>query len=260
MRKLACFTISLCIFTGVSTYGQDSLCMPIPDNLIQKAIWLYDYDEAAMLASDSLQAALQVNPDIKTSDFFCIPSGEKWNVYFGAVENDLFTLSMSYCVDQSRNVTAGGQVSHNLFQKYAIAYVAAMKQFSPVKDTLNIVFSSFITLLPDSSFEALFVPAFQPSGQALYGAEFVFRLAGNREKLPAETRYYSGLKGIWIGQPRNIYLNYRNIDTPTLGAVYFAWYYKDFFKKTTIACKQCYWELVKNADGRYQWNHYPNPK
>jgi hypothetical protein len=61
--------------------------------------------------------------------------------------------------------------------------------------------------------------------------------------------------GVWIGQPRELWLNYRNADAPTVGSLFFTQSFRDYFTRIRIDTKISTSTTYKDNSGNYLWNH-----
>jgi len=73
--------------------------------------------------------------------------------------------------------------------------------------------------------------------------------------LISKDEYYQGnFRGFKVGEPIEVWLNYTDVKKPTLGAVFFVWYYKKYFTKINIETSKSI-SIVFKSDGSYTWIH-----
>lgn len=67
--------------------------------------------------------------------------------------------------------------------------------------------------------------------------------------------YFQGqFRGFNADKPREIWINYRETEKPTLGAVFFAWYYKSYFTKIVIDNSKSISSPLKDSN-TWTWVH-----
>lgn len=221
------------------------------------AIWLDQYDEVSWQAMDSLKRFGKENLLLLGDGGFCFQdSNQLWHlVYCDKSKNEL-SLLFHYFLDSSSILRVCNDDTYgSKMLSYFSALTLCNKALVNFQDSAEVHFNQYIRNLPDGNLEVLVLPAFQPSGQAIYGAEWVFRLNPEGSSILSTSNHISELKGIWIGQPRILWLNYRNDEYPTLGSIYFAWTFKDYFTRIHIACKNVVSTLSQNPNGAYHWEY-----
>jgi hypothetical protein len=117
-------------------------------------------------------------------------------------------------------------------------------------------FNQYIKLNADKTFTVWILPAFQTDGTAVYGAEFIYTIDATGNKITKDESYVqSTFRGFKTNPPREIWLNYRETEKPTLGAIFFVWYYKEYFTNIFIDNSKTTSTVVKNGDKGYIWVH-----
>ncbi len=223
---------------------------------IKLAEWLYEYDEIAGLTSDSLKPYGKEKLLWLGVTGFCYRdvSGE-WQAVYGRFAKKHFEIIFHYAIDTAFRLRAVKSTSDTIqIKHYARALQNTAGLLQRVKDSANIHFSQYIRRLADHRIEVWILPSFQPSGQAIYGCEWKFQFDSTGEHLINSSSYVSALKGVWVGQLRELWLNYRDIESPSPGGVFFAWYFKDYFKRIHIDTHKRTSTLSKDASGRYCWD------
>ena len=61
--------------------------------------------------------------------------------------------------------------------------------------------------------------------------------------------------GVWIGQPRELWLNYRNTSVPTVGSLFFTLSYGDYFTRIRIDTQFSISTRSKDKNEFYTWTH-----
>jgi len=171
-------------------------------------------------------------------------SGNKLNIIHHVTFDSLFTMSdYKGTYDTSRLDASGSALS------------LANNQFQTIRDTASIYFNSYVINNSEQTISIYYFPAFQPSGQALYGWEWEYIFDKTGKNLLSRKAYNNILTGVWIGQPRELWLNYRNTDKPTIGSVFFAQSFRDYFTRIRIDTRISTSTTSKDVNGNYTWTH-----
>lgn len=210
----------------------------------------YDYQYNRVLDFLSKQA------DVSGTDWFCCKSGNTWFTIGSVVENNEVKITKMLTLDSlDQAVEYTGTLDKFYLNEFALAVSKANSGFQIVRDTCKIYFSSFVLRNADQTISVWFLPSFQSSGQAIYGCEWEFVYDSSGNKLLNQQSYISALKGVWIGQPRELWLNYRNLDFPSPGSLFFALSFRDFFTRLRIDTQYFTSTTTKNEKGIYSWTH-----
>lgn len=234
--------ILLFLFLGLTTlaYGQK---VKGPDfditdfnEKMKVAEWLYEYDMIAWHTSDSVMTQDKEDLERLGSDWFCFQENDIWHAVYGKYESNYFDLVFHFKVDQKGSINRTNEnVDSILLHRYAKALRKANSQIKNLKDTVNLRFNQYIKENDDRTFSVWILPAFQPNNLAVYGGEFIYTIDQTGTQILEDNSYFQGqFRGFKVDNPREIWLNYRETEKPTLGAVFFAWYYKSYFTKIVI--------------------------
>ena len=221
----------------------------------RKARWLCEYEDIAALANDSLRACGKKELTGLGTPGFCFQdSSGNWNIVYGNVEKDKFSVLFHFeAAADFRIWNRETAPDSALVWPVLRSLLKAGRLMKDIVDSTGIHFSQYVQRLTDQTVEVLVFPAFQPSGQAVYGAEWRFLFNPEGTRLLSSTSYFSSLKGVWIGQPRELWLNYRDTDTPTLGSLFFCWSFRDFFTRIHIDTRRLNCTLNKKGPGNFSW-------
>ena len=194
--------------------------------------------------------------DISSIEWLTYRSNNKWHTAGIVTTGSTFTLSKNISIDTLGQVTELPLSADTTWLSAPASAVAiASQQFQLVRDTCNLYFNTFVHPNTDQTISVWFLPAFQPSGQAIYGCEWEYVFDKTGKSLLKQNAFVNKLTGVWIGQPREIWLNYRNTDTPTAGSVFFAISFRDYFTRLRIDTRISTSTTAKKADGEYGWTH-----
>jgi hypothetical protein len=116
--------------------------------------------------------------------------------------------------------------------------------------------NQYIKQNSDETFTVWLLPAFQTDGTAVFGGEFVYSVDASGTKITKDESYFQGaFRGFKTTPPREIWLNYREKEKPTLGAVFFVLYYKDYFTSIYIDNSKSTSTIIKDGAKGYMWVH-----
>lgn len=247
MKKL--ILIFLFIFTNF-LYGQKFDIMDF-NKKFEVAEWLYEYDMVAWETSDSVMAQGAKEIERLGSEWFCYKENNIWHAIYGKYENNQYDLVFHFIVDYDGSVSRTNEpVDATVLVRYSKALQTANKQLIEIKETVNIRFNQYIKENSDNTFTVWILPAFQTNGVAVYGGEFIYTIDSGGTQILKDESYYQGeFRGFNVDNPREIWLDYSDVEKPTLGGVFFAWYYKEYFTKIVINTSESISTPFKGSDG-----------
>ncbi len=249
------------ILISLTTFGQKKkgLTFNIKDfnEKFDLVIWLNEYDMVAWWTSDSVMTEDENEIKKLGTEWFCYKDTDGiWHAAYGNLQNDQYNLIFHYTVDKENKVKKSKDtVTPEFLNSYAFALRTSNEDIKQLKDTSNIRFNQFIRKNLDNTFDVWILPAFQPNGTAVYGGEFHFKIDQTGKIILSKDSYYQGaFRGFKTEPPREIWLNYRDVKDPTLGSIFFAWYYKNYFTSIKIDNQDSFSTPFK-GDKEYTWLH-----
>lgn len=251
--------LAIIVLQSFLTYGQINQSLYIKD-FTQKAHtaeWLFEYDMIAWWTSDSVMTQ---NPDeIKRlgKEWFCFKSEDDvWHAVYGNFENNIFDLVFHYEVDTTYEVKrVYKSIDTTILNGYSRALQTANLYIKPHTDSINLRLNQYIRKNEDETYNVWILSAFQTNGWAVHGKEFILKIDKNGSKIIEDNSFYdTEFLGFETNRPREIWIDQSNLDNPTLGAVFFAWYYKKYFTSIKIDSKYYITSAFK-TDGSYNWIH-----
>jgi hypothetical protein len=213
---------------------------------------LIEYEFYTQLAVDKFSKM----PETADSEWFSYQENNTWHSVGGKSTGSTFEIKNHVTYDSLYILSDYRGISDTTkLNALAYALANANTQFQIIRDTSSIYFNSFVISNDDQTISIWYLPAFQPSGQAIYGCEweYIFDKAG--KNLLRKNAYINIITGVWIGQPRELWLNYRNTGKPTIGSVFFALSFRDYFTRIRIDTRISTSTTSKDADGVYNWLH-----
>lgn len=218
--------------------------------------WLFNYDLVAWYSTDSLMTKEQSRIAQLGKEWFCFKdSTDTWHSVYGKYLDGNYNQVFHFIVKSRDEVTESSESIDTAFlNSYAKALTKAFELSKNLRDSSNLRFNNYIKKNDKGNFDVYILPAFQPDGTAIYGGEFVYEITPDNEIVNDNSYYQGQFRGFQTGNPREIWINYRELERPTLGGVFFAWYYKDYFTKIFIDNKESF-STPFNDGEKYTWFH-----
>jgi hypothetical protein len=254
--------ILLFIFT-FTAFGQsvktDKPAFDIADfnKKFETAQWLVAYDYVAWKTSDVVMTQDKKELERLGREWFAFQDKNNlWHAVYGKFENDKYDLVFHFTMDKTGKITRSDEkIDSELLNNYARALATAGKALIEAVGTKAPAFNQYIKLNADKTFSVWILPAFQTSGIAVYGGEFIYTIDASGKKITKDESYRQAeFRGFKADKPREIWLNYREKDKPTLGSIFFVWYYKQYFTNIYIDNAKTTSTVVK-AGTDYIWVH-----
>lgn len=194
--------------------------------------------------------------DVSGLEWLSYHENNSWHTVGGNVADNKFRIIHHVKTDSINSLSEyNGSRDTSKLNTLGFALSAANVKFQNVRDTCSIYFNSFVIGNPDQTISVWYLPAFQPSGQAIYGYEWEYFFDKSGRNFLRLNSYTNILTGVWIGQPRELWLNYRNTDKPTLGSVFFVQSFRDYFTRIRIDTRISTSTTTKDSRGNYTWVH-----
>ena len=254
--------IGLFVLSSLAVFGQKNsdLSFDIQDfnQKARTAEWLYVYDAIAWWTSDSVMTEKEEDLQRLGSEWFCFQTENgNWHAVYGKYENDKMNVIFHYLVDTTYKVSKTfEQIDNEFLNLHARALITANNQLSAIKDSIPLRFNQYIKQNDDKTFSVWIFPAFQPNGYAVYGGEFIYKIDPTGTQILEDNSYFQGkFLAFQVGEPREVWMNYTELEKPTIGNVFFIWYYKKYFTYIKLENKNYVTTTFNNGDGDYSWIH-----
>ena len=219
--------------------------------------WLVAYDTVAWKTTDLLLSSDKAELERLGREWFCFQDARNaWHAVYGKLDGNKFDQVFHYVVDSSGKISrTTDKIDEKFVLLHARALDLALKKLAQAIPANSPRHNSYIKQNSDKTFTVWLLPAFQPDGVAVYGGEFIYTIDPAAEKITRDESYFQGnFRGFKAKPPREIWLNYRETEKPTLGSIFFVWYYKEYFTKIFIDNLKSTSTVVKN-DNQYMWVH-----
>ncbi len=222
------------------------------------AEWLDKYDHIAWLTTDSLKTYNKAKLERLGKEWFCYQDQRNtWHAVYGKYDNGTYDLVFHFTVDDNFKVKKiYDNVDTLILNSYSRALITASKQISAIKAKANIGFNQYIKQNEDKTFSVWIFSGIQSNGVAVYGGEFIYIIDQSGNTILKDDSYFRGkFLGFKLDKTQEIRLTYPDIDKPTLGAIFFVWYCKQYFMGIHIDCSKSISTLSKDNDNKYSWVH-----
>ncbi len=219
--------------------------------------WLVAYDEVAWKTSDLVMASKQEELARLGREWFCFQDSKGvWHAVYGKLENNKFDQVFHYVFDSAGKIMRiTDKIDEELLITHAKALQLAQKKLGETIPPDSPRHNTYIRRNEDQTFSVWILPAFQPNGVAVYGGEFVYTIDKTAGKITRDDSYFqNAFRGFNAKPPREIWLNYTEKEKPTLGSIFFVWYYKDYFTKIFINNTKTTSTVIKNGS-EFMWVH-----
>jgi hypothetical protein len=221
------------------------------------AQWLVEYDTVAWKTTDLLMEQPKEELARLGREWFCFQDKDNlWHAVYGKLANGKYEMMFHFIVDREGKIR---RISDSPDPEFLNAYATSLatshervlKAIPADSPSLN----QYIKRNSDRSFTVWLLPAFQRDGTAVYGGEFTYQVDPTGTKILNSESYFSSFRGFASKPPREIWLNYRDQEKPSLGAIFFVWYYKDYFTKIFIDNSHSTSTVVSDGEKGYVWLH-----
>ncbi|MCK7553498.1 hypothetical protein MKQ70_00150 [Chitinophaga sedimenti] len=229
---------------------------PLPfEEKMNVVAWLCSYDSVATFISD-IAMTMPYEQRLRIGrHWFCLqgPDGV-WQAVFGRFANGRYDLVSHYRMVDSFNIDQVCDADTAMLNSHSRAIDNAYAEASKIIGPSQVRFNKFLKDNPDGTLSIWMMPSVQSADIAMYGGEFYYKFDKTGTAVLDRNEYYTGrFRGFKTGSPREIHLDYLQDDTPTLGAMYFAWRNRKVFGDIYIENKVNRMVLSYNEDKGYHW-------
>jgi|SRR5690554_450680 len=251
MKKIIVILIT---FLGLNLIQAQEFDMKDFNEKTQTAEWLLDYDLVAWYSTDSLRTKDPEKLSKLGREWFCFQDSENiWHSIYGKFENGKYNQVFHFIVKSQSEVTeTDEQIDPIFLNRHGQALSTAFSEMKPISDSTSVRFNHYIKENDKGNLDVYIFPAFQPNGTAVFGGEFIYEISPKSKIIKDESYYKGEFLGFKTEEPREIWLDYTNLKKPTLGSVFFTWYYKDYFTRINIDNKTSFTTLIKGSEG-FHW-------
>lgn len=256
------FGLVLCLLVFAGTVASQAAKQPPFDTAdftkkFETVQWLVEYDNVAWKTTDVVMALPKEQLSGLGQEWFCFQDKNKlWHAVYGKLNGEKYEIAFHYEMDSSEKIKPSTQkLDPEFLNRHAIALRTGREKLTATIPPGSPTFNQYIRQNPDKTFSVWLFPAFQPNRLAPYGGEAIYTIDATGTKILKDESYYQvAFRAFKTEPPREIYLDYRETTKPSLGAIFFVWYYKDYFTKISIENENMTSTAVKNGNS-YTWVH-----
>ena len=228
------------------------------------AEWLVRYDTVAWKTTDLLMKQGEAELARLGPEWFAFEDDKgQWHAVYGKLENNKFDLVTHFVVQKSDGKIT--RTTEKLDEAFLVSHARALstaqaklKEKLPADSPRH---NQYVKRNADKSFAVWLLPAFQPNSVAVFGGEFIYTIDAAGEKVIKDESYFQGdFRGFKSKPPREIWLKYPEKEKPTLGSIFFVWYYKEYFTSIFIDNAKSTSTVIKDGRGGYMWVHVEKDK
>ena len=222
------------------------------------AEWLIEYDNVAWKTSDVVMAQDEKELAKLGKEWFCFQDkNHLWHAVYGKYADNKFEPVFHFTMSNDEIARSSDKLDAEFLNLHAKALITAHAQMkSALKDMPTPPFNQYIKQNDDQTFTVWLLPAFQTDGTAIYGGEFIYTIDKTGEKILKDDSYFQGqFRGFKTTPPREIWLNYGELEKPTLGAIFFVMYYRPYFTNIFIDTAKFTHTIVQDKDKNALWVH-----
>lgn len=228
------------------------------DKKFETVRWLVEYDEVAWKTSDVVMTEDKAELAKLGGEWFCLQDSKKqWHAFYGKLTDGKFQAVFHYTFGPASKVTRSAEVfDPKILDAHAAALATAKTKLVASIPPGSPRFNQYIRKESNGTFGVWMLPAFQPDGTSVYGGEAYFSIDSAGTKILKEESYFKpNFLGFKSSPPREIWLNFRELEKPNLGAIFFVWYYKPYFTKIFIDNAKSTSSIIDTGKGEFIWVH-----
>lgn len=222
------------------------------------AAWMVDYDSVAWRMSELVTMATYDELARMGKEWFLFKGKDSlWNGVYGKFKDSTYDLVLHYKLGANDTIDVDcDEVDSVMLFAVSRAIRGAFKEAAAILGKSSVRFNKFVKYNADKTVSIWLMPALQSLGIAVYGGEFYYHYDATGKVLLDREEYYQGsFKGFKTGKVREVRLNYEDVNAPTLGAVYFALQYRQFFSDIYIDTRESSSMQHFKPGAGYSWRH-----
>lgn len=221
------------------------------------AQWLVEYDNVAWKTSDVVMQQDKKDLERLGAEWFSFKDKNNlWHAVYGRLGDSEYEAVFHFQMDAFGKITKSDvKIDQEFLNAHARALATSRTKLmtSIPKDSPR--FNQYIRQNSDKTFSVWLLPAFQTNGVAVYGGEGIYTIDATGQKILKDESYFQpNFRGFKSEPPREIWLNYSELKKPSLGAIFFVWYYKSYFTSIFIENEKTTSTALKTDQG-YMWVH-----
>lgn len=223
---------------------------------LDTAVWLCSYDRVAWITTDEVMLFPKEERQNLGAEWFCYEKDGTWNAVYGKFSDNKYLQAFHFRVDSTGKIERlNTVVDTSISHAYSRALQNSLIQYQSRQDSISVRFNSYVMRHQDSTITVWLLPAFTQNGIAVYGGEFSYTFNPMGDELLSKNEYLGVYRGIKPDRTKEFWLDYSNLEEPTVGAIFFVWYYKSYFDRIIIDCKNFKSTVFHDNHKDYYWVH-----
>jgi hypothetical protein len=236
--------------------------MEIFDANLELAKWLNEYEKVASLAADTIMSKANEDEVYRLGkDWFCFKDTTgTWHAIYGKYYLGEFDQVFHLIFDSSYKIKRSASLADtSLVNTHARALRTAAVAYREADDSSGIYFNRYVRKWDDGMMTVYMLPVLQPNGNAVYGRYYIFHTDPQGVDVKIMETGRAPIITYNVNVPREIWINNLKHAEPTLNSLFFAWYYRAYFKRINIESRNMISTLAKEETGSYGWVHRVPP-
>jgi len=225
--------------------------------------WLVDYDNVAWKTTDVVMAQDKAEMAKLGAEWFCFQDTNKvWHAVYGKLTNTKYDLVFHFVMDSASKINRTTEkLEQEFLDSHALALKTAGTKLAASIPANSPRFNQYIRRNADKTFSVWLLPSFQTDGLAVYGGEAIYQIDQTGSKITKDESYFQkAFRGFKSVPPREIWLNYSEQEKPSLGAIFFVWYYKPYFTTIFIDNSDSTSSTINSGASGFVWVHVEKSK
>jgi hypothetical protein len=221
------------------------------------ARWLVAYDMVAWVTSDLTVKLPAADQKRLGSEWFCFDQSGVWHAAYGRYDSstDRFDLVAHYMETGGHVALSNAPVDSSMALEFARALHTAQTH-PPSAVRKQIRYNQYIRRLPDSRIEIWLLPAWQPNGVMVYGADFRQTFDSSGHTLVDSAYRVEQLRFIRPDTSITLDMASEHSEVPGVGDLFFVYAYHKYFARIVIYTQDFLSTLPFDTTGKpIAWVH-----
>jgi hypothetical protein len=221
----------------------------------ETAAWLVEYDYVAWQTTDVLLQQDKKELERLGEEWFCFRDKDgSWHAVYGRLVDKTYEPVLHFGMDANGKIAkSAGKLDQLFLDTHARALALGRAKLFASIPAGSPKFNQYIRQNADKTFSVWLLPAFQPNRVAVFGGEGIYTIDATATRILKDESYFQkSFRGFKTEPPRKIKIDYPELKQPTLGTIFFAWYYREYFTEIMIDNSESSTFLMK-VNGKHLW-------
>ncbi len=221
----------------------------------ETAAWLVAYDNVAWQTTDTVLQQEKKDLERLGQEWFCFRHTDGlWHAIYGKFVDKKYELVFHFVMEANGKISKSNtKIDQSFLDVHAGALALGNAKLRSTIPADSPKFNQYVRQNPDKTISVWFFPAFQTNRVAIYGGEAIYTIDAAATKIIKDESYFQrDFRGFKTEPPRKIRVDYPELKQPTLGAIFFSWYYRNYFTEIMIDNSESSTFLTQ-VDGKHIW-------